>query len=368
MRRLGALLVRRAPADDGLAADDGRLILAILRLLDRGGNRIGIVPVDVLHHVPAVGFEALRRVFGEPAGGLAVDGDAVVVVEHDELAELQVAGERGRFVRDAFHEAAVADEAVGVVIDDRRAVLVVLRREQFLGERHAHRVGETLAERTGGRFDADLEIALRVSRGARAQLAEFLQLIDGERIAREMQQGVQQHRAVAVRKHEAVAVPPFRVAGIVLEHIAPQHLGNVGHAHGRAGMSRIRGLNGIHGERANGVGQGAAGGGHGWGIHKGRALSDRQAGGGNQKCGKAAREEHCPGGHLTSGVLPDHAGRNIRCRRLAVQGPTAFRGGGPERQDGRERPGRALRPSLAPLRPARRALSTCPTAAAPTRG
>ena len=138
-----------------------------------------------------------------------------------------------------------------------------------------------------------------MSRGARTQLAEILQLIDGERIARQVQQRVQQHRAVAVREHEAVAVPPFRIAGVVLEHVAPQHFGNVGHAHGRAGMSRIRGLYGIHGERANGIGQGAAGGGCGWGIHKGRALSDRREPGGNRKPGKSDP------GSTRRGVVPE---------------------------------------------------------------
>ena len=38
---------------------------------------------------------------------------------------------------------------------------------------------------------------------------------------------------MAVGKHEAIAIPPPRVAGVVLEHIAPQHFGNIGHAHGR---------------------------------------------------------------------------------------------------------------------------------------
>ena len=75
------------------------------------------------------------------------------------------------FVRDAFHEAAVADEAIGVVIDDREAVAVVLRGQQLLGERHADRVGETLAERAGGGLDADLEVALGMPRGARSRAA-----------------------------------------------------------------------------------------------------------------------------------------------------------------------------------------------------
>ena len=49
-----------------------------------------VVAVDVGDHVPAVGLEALRRVVGEPALHVAVDRDAVVVVESDELAEPSV--------------------------------------------------------------------------------------------------------------------------------------------------------------------------------------------------------------------------------------------------------------------------------------
>jgi len=128
VRRLRALFVGRAPADDGLADDQRRLILLRARLLDRGGHRVGVMAIDVLHDVPAVRLEALGGVVREPTRDLAVDRDAVVVVENGELAELQGAGERTGFVRDAFHEAAVAGEAVRVVVDERQAVLVVLRR------------------------------------------------------------------------------------------------------------------------------------------------------------------------------------------------------------------------------------------------
>ena len=46
---------------------------------------------------------------------------AIVVVQTDQLAELQMAGERGGFRRDAFHQVAVADDRVGEVIDDHRS-------------------------------------------------------------------------------------------------------------------------------------------------------------------------------------------------------------------------------------------------------
>ena len=63
--------------------------------------------------VPAVGAEARRRVVGEPALHIAVDGDAVVVVERDQLVQPQRAGQRTHLVADAFHQAAVAQKDVG---------------------------------------------------------------------------------------------------------------------------------------------------------------------------------------------------------------------------------------------------------------
>ena len=160
VRLVRARLVRRALADDGLAADQRRLVRGLLAPPRSPRRSLGVVAVDVGDHVPAVGLEALRRVVGEPALDLAVDRDAVVVVEADQLAEPQRAGERARLVRDAFHQAAVAEEHVGVVVDDVVAGPVELRGEQLLGERHADRVGEALAERAGGGFDARRDIRL----------------------------------------------------------------------------------------------------------------------------------------------------------------------------------------------------------------
>ena len=115
-----------------------------------------------------------------------------------------------------------------------------------------------------------------MTRGARAQLAEILELV---RSAADSRSDAAASTAASSRgRSRARSGRGSTTSGcrVVPEHIAPQHFGNVGHAHGRAGMSRIRGLHGIHGERANGIRQGAAGGGAGWGIHKGRALSDRR--------------------------------------------------------------------------------------------
>ena len=73
---------------------------------------------------------------------------------------------------------------------------------------------------------------------------------------------------MTIGKYKPVAIHPLRIFRIVLQVVTPQHLGNIGHAHRRAGMSGIGFLDGVHGEGADGVGEGgsvrnrAGGGGH----------------------------------------------------------------------------------------------------------
>src|SRR5690606_38321100 len=78
---------------------------------------------------------------GRQRGG-AVDRDLVVVEENDKPGKLQVAGKVDRLVADTFHQAAVAGEDTGVVIDQ---VVADAGVEQALGKRHAGRTGEPLA-------------------------------------------------------------------------------------------------------------------------------------------------------------------------------------------------------------------------------
>eukprot|EP00972_Heterocapsa_arctica_P054463 8025327-Heterocapsa_arctica.AAC.1 len=92
--------------------DQRRLVRARLRVLN--GLPDGIhVRVAVLDgdHLPAVRLIAHAHILGEGELGVAVDGDAVVIVEDDELAQLQVAGIRAGLVRDALLAAAVAHDA-----------------------------------------------------------------------------------------------------------------------------------------------------------------------------------------------------------------------------------------------------------------
>ena len=241
---------RRAVADGGLAGDQRRLA-GFLRAGDRGCNRLRIMAVDQLGR-PAGGLEALHLVDRIGDRGRAVDRDAVVVIQHDQLVQLPVPGHRDRFLRHAFHQVAVGGEHVGVMPDH---LLAEFRGQHLLRQRHADRGGDALAERAGGGLDALGVEVLGVSRRQRSELAEILDLVERHvLVAGEVQQGIEQHRAVSGREHEAVAVRPGRSRGVEFEELREQHGRDVGGAHRQAGMAGFRLFDGIHGKPANRIG------------------------------------------------------------------------------------------------------------------
>ena len=114
---------------------------------------------------------------------------------------------------DALHEAAVAGDDEGVVVDELGAEA---GPQPALGHGHADAVGEALAERAGGDLDAGGVVHLGVARGGRAPLAERLEVVERQPVAGEVQHRVQQDRGVPGGEHEAVAVGPVGGAGVVV--------------------------------------------------------------------------------------------------------------------------------------------------------
>ena len=247
------LLVRRAEADVRAHRDQRGPPGLCLRGGDGRVDGVDVVAVGHLLHVPVVGGEARADVLGEGEVGGAVDGDVVVVVEDDELAELLVAGERGGLAADALHHVAVAGEDVGEVVHDVRAIAVERRAEEALGDGHADGVGEALAEGPGGRLDAGRVPVLGVTGRPAAPLAERAQVVEAEVVARQMEQGVEQHAAVAGREHEAVAVGPRGVGRVEAQVAREQRVGRGRGSHGHAGMAGLGLLHAVDGEKADGV-------------------------------------------------------------------------------------------------------------------
>ncbi len=162
-------------------------------------------------------------------------------------------------MRDAFHQATIAEEYIGVVINHVMAGAVEMRRQHFLGQRKTHRVGQTLAQRAGGGLHSGGFACFRMAGGFRMQLTEMLQLIHRQIEAGQVQQRVLQHRAVAIGEHEAVTISPLRIGRVELQEIVPQHLGDVRHPHWHARVAGFGRFHGVHGKGAHGVGEFAAG-------------------------------------------------------------------------------------------------------------
>ncbi len=141
----------------------------------------------------------------------AVDGDRIVVPQHDQIVELEMAGQRDRFVADAFLQIAVAGDHIDLVIDQ---ILAEAGIEMALPPApcppHWRCPGPSgpVVVSMPGAWPYSGWPAVRLP-----TLAETLQLIDRHvRIAGEIEQRIEQHRAMAGRQHETVAVGPVRDA------------------------------------------------------------------------------------------------------------------------------------------------------------
>ena len=94
---------------------------------------------------------------------LAVDGDVVVVVDDNELAEAEVTSEGGRLTADTLLQTTVATEDIRVVIDHGERRLVEARRIVRLRHGEANRVADALAKRTSRHLNA-IKVVLRMTR------------------------------------------------------------------------------------------------------------------------------------------------------------------------------------------------------------
>ena len=261
VRGAGVLLGRRGPADDRVQHDERRLVGDGLGRLERVVERlhvlvvaaVGGVPVHVLH-VPAVGLVAGADVLGLGDAGVVLDRDVVVVVHHDQVAELLHGGDRGGLVGDALFDVAVGAERVDEVVERRLAGGGVGVEQPALaagGHRHADRVADALAERPGGDLHARGQAVLRVAGGDRAPGAQRLQVVQAQRVAGQVKLDVQRQRRMPAGQDKPVAARPLRVGRVVPQDPLVQQVGGgrEGHRGPRVPVPDL--LHGVHREDAD---------------------------------------------------------------------------------------------------------------------
>ncbi len=256
MHAAGVHLGGRRVADDRADRDERRLVG------DGPGGLDGLFDADDvlaaldLLDVPAVGAVAGRDVLGQRDVGVVLDRDLVVVVEHDQVAELLGARQRGRLAGDALLHVAVGGDHVDEVVERagaRRGVRI--EQAALVARRHRHpdRRGQTLAQRTGGDLHARGVAELRVARGLASPGPQRLDVGQLEAEPAEVQLDVQRQAAVPAGQHEAVAAQPVQVAGIVPHLALEQRVRQRRQAHRRAGMAVADLLHGVGGQHPDGV-------------------------------------------------------------------------------------------------------------------
>ncbi|MCY1229237.1 hypothetical protein D9M72_415950 [compost metagenome] len=260
----GVLLLRGRVADDGAQRHDRGL--GGLRLRgDQGGVQFlhvflvfaGLGPVHTLD-VPAVGLVALEDVLGESDVGVVLNGDVVLVVHNDEVAEFLVAGQRGSLGGHAFLEVAVGGNDPDGVVERRRAggsIGVEQAALAALGVSETDRGRQALAQRAGGDFHTGGVLVLRVSRSQRTPGPQRLQVLQFQAVAGEEQLDVQRQGRVAGGEDEPVAADPVRVIRVVAHQLLEEKVRGRGEAHRGARVAvaylfdRVRGQNA---DRVNG--------------------------------------------------------------------------------------------------------------------
>mmetsp|Transcript_21270 Transcript_21270/g.50571 ORF Transcript_21270/g.50571 Transcript_21270/m.50571 type:complete len:670 (+) Transcript_21270:384-2393(+) len=250
----GARLVGAALSDDGPDADHRGLVGGILGGLDGGPQVVDLVDVADLLDVPVVALVSLRDVLREAEGGVTVDGDVVIVVQDDQLAEAEVTRQARGFAGDTLLQASVTADDVGEVVEDLVLGRVVGGGQVRFGHGHSDGVGNSLSQRTGRDFHTLRDEVLGMPRGRRPELPEGLEVIEAAGgVPREVKHRVLEGAGVTVRQDEPIAVDPVRVGRGVPHDLAPEDVGHRGAAHGSSGMAGVRRLDHVGRDGADGV-------------------------------------------------------------------------------------------------------------------
>ena len=128
-------------------------------------------------HRPARGRKARLLVGDIGHGHFAINRDAIVVPQHDEVFQLMLARQGKGLLRDALHQTPIARHHIGAValnLGPQTGAQV------GLGHGKTHGIGQTLAQGAGGGFNPRRMAIFRMPRRAHAPLAKAFDLVKGD--------------------------------------------------------------------------------------------------------------------------------------------------------------------------------------------
>ena len=258
----GVLLGRCRPADDGVEHDHR----GAAGLAPGGGDGVqegvhvlGVSALAAPVHdlgMPTVGGVTGGDVLAEGDAGVILDGNVVLVVEHDQAAQLLMPGQGAGLARDALHHVAVGGDDIDMMVEralSGRRLRVQQPSLPARGHRHSDGRSQALAERPGGDLDAAGVPVFRVPGSLRAPGAQCLQVPDLQPVPGQEQLDVESQASVPGREHEPVPAQPLVIRRIVDQHILEQQIRQRRQAHRRPGMPASCLLDRVRGEQPRSV-------------------------------------------------------------------------------------------------------------------
>src|SRR6185369_1773020 len=155
-------------------------------------------------------------------------------------------GERRGFSRNALHQIAVANQRVGVMINNLVAWSVVTASEVIFRDRHSNAIGESLAQRTCGHLYPWRQSVFGMTGRSAAPFTKLFDLFEWEIIASEVEQTIEQHRSMSGGQDKTIAIRPTWIGRIMFEKPRPKHIGHWSSAHRQAGMTAVCFLHRVH--------------------------------------------------------------------------------------------------------------------------
>src|SRR5258708_4220487 len=148
----------------GVKREERWAICGGLERLKSPCQHVQIIGVTNACHVPTIGDEACCHIIGKGQGGIAFDGDVVVIINPAQVRELQMTGQRGSLVANTLHHAAVATDGVNVVIEHLKGGAVEVRSHPASGGSHANACRHTLTKGASGCLNSRGPAIFRMSR------------------------------------------------------------------------------------------------------------------------------------------------------------------------------------------------------------
>src|ERR1700733_6576614 len=141
--------------------------------------RFYIVRIGNILNMPVIRLITLADILGESDSSRAIYRNSVVIVKSNELAKLQMSGQRSSLAGNSFLHTSIAHDYIGVMVNNISTLFIESRGQKLLGDGHPNSIRKTLPKRSGCHLDARCITAFGMTGSLTPELPKLLQIIQG---------------------------------------------------------------------------------------------------------------------------------------------------------------------------------------------